>query len=360
MKFVFGGGGTGGHVIPALALADELRSRGHHCSFIGNKDSMEDRLCASNGYPISYIKVQKLYRSLSPENLLFPWYLGSSILKARAVLRHEKPAAVICTGGFVAGPVAIASSILGVPLFFHESNSYPGLVTRYMAKQINRIFISFEATRSYLKNASLALHGIPIKATDNTPYSYESLGLSDNVPTILVSGGSQGALAINKAIDTAVPEILSAGYQLLWQTGKASYQNFASKYQATKEIHIFGFSPDLPRMLAKATLAITRAGAMTIAELEEFKVPAILIPLPTAAENHQFFNAREQQAKGVAILLPQSDLNTNSLMNAIKMIMVDSDKYRHQLSLIPPNRAASTIIDSILAYLGSQPQTTKE
>ncbi|MBP7309706.1 MAG: undecaprenyldiphospho-muramoylpentapeptide beta-N-acetylglucosaminyltransferase [Candidatus Cloacimonetes bacterium] len=360
MIFIFGGGGTGGHVVPALALADDLRSRGHSCSFIGNADSVEARLCASNNYPISHIKVQKLYRSFSIENLLFPWYLCHSIIKCRQILKEAKPHAVICTGGFVAGPVAIAASLLHIPLFFHESNSYPGLVTRYMAKRITRIFISFEATNSYLPRKDLILHGIPIKTKDQSPYSLDALGLKDTIPTILVSGGSQGSLAINKVIDAALPDILKAGYQLIWQTGKTSYQSFAAKHQATRGVHLFAFSPDLPRMLAKATLAVTRAGAMTIAELEEYKVPSILIPLPTAAENHQFLNAREQQDKGIAILLPQNALNPNSLMNAIKLITADQQKYRDKLALIPPNNATKNIVDSILAYLNASGKTNKE
>lgn len=351
MKFIFGGGGTGGHVVPALALADELRLRGHLCSFIGNADSVEARLCADNNYPIAYIKVQKLYRNFSPHNLLFPWYLASSILTARAILKKEQPAAVICTGGFVAGPVAIAASLLHLPLFFHESNSYPGLVTRYLAKRINRIFISFESTRKYLPKADLALYGIPIKIPDGSAYSLTALGLKDEIPTILVSGGSQGSLAINKAIDAALPEILASGYQLLWQTGKTSFQSFAAKHQHTPGVHLFAFSPDLPKMLAKATMAITRAGAMTIAEQEEARVPAILIPLPTAAGNHQFINAQEQQRKGVAIMLPQAILNASTLMKAIREIANNQQQYRDALANIPPNNATTKIVDNILAYL---------
>ncbi len=360
MKFIFGGGGTGGHVVPALALADELRKRGHTCSFIGNADSVESRLCATNNYPIAFIKVQKLYRNLSAENLLFPWYLLRSIISSRKIIRQAKPDAVICTGGFVAGPVAIAAAMLHVPLFFHESNSYPGLVTRFMAKHINTIFISFKATQDYLPKASTTLHGIPIKTPDKSDFSLQSLGLNDQMPTILVSGGSQGSLAINKVIDASLPEIIKEGYQLIWQTGKVSFQSFATKHQATKGVYLFAFSPDLPRMLAKATLAITRAGAMTIAELEEYKVPAILIPLPTAAENHQFLNAREQQDKGVAILLPQNALNSSSLLNAIKIMTADQHRYRDKLALIPPNNATINIVDSILDYLKPSHKTNKE
>lgn len=351
MKFVFGGGGTGGHVVPALALADELTARRHACSFIGNDGSVEARLCSANGYHLDIIKVQKLYRSLTRENLLFPYYLARSMFQSVQLLKQIRPEAVICTGGFVAGPVALAASMLKIPLFFHESNSYPGLVTRFMARKITRIYISFASTRNYLPKARLEHLGIPLKKKTPGEFELSRVGLNDSLPTILISGGSQGSVAINNVVDKALPEIIRQGYQLLWQSGATSYEQYATKHQNTPGVYIFAFSPDLPQMQNKAIFAITRAGAMTIAELEQNKVPAILIPLPTAAGNHQYFNAIEQQNKGIAILLPQNLLSPASLLEAIARMQTELSKYKDNLAKLPPNTASTRIVDSILDQL---------
>ncbi|HQP63182.1 MAG TPA: undecaprenyldiphospho-muramoylpentapeptide beta-N-acetylglucosaminyltransferase [Candidatus Cloacimonas sp.] len=355
MKFIFGAGGTGGHITPALALADELQKYNHDILFIGNRNSIEESLCKSAGYPIRYIKVQKLYRSFKLENLVFPFFLASSIIAAINILKKEKPQAVICTGGFVAGPTAIAASLLKVPLFFHESNSYPGLVTRKMAKKINTIFISFENSKKYLVKAKTVNYGIPLRQSkiSSTQKTFElsSLGLDNNKPTIIVSGGSQGSIAINTVVSSAIPVILSMGYQIIWQTGKTSYERFATKHKNTEGVYMFAFSPELPKMLSKCKLAITRAGAMTIAELEENCIPAILIPLPTAAENHQYYNALAQQEKGVAMLLEQKDLSLLTLVESLKKMSENLAYYQDNLFSLPKNQAAEKIVHYIINYL---------
>ena len=355
MKFIFGAGGTGGHITPALALADELQKYSHSVLFIGNHNSIEESLCKSAGYPIRYIKVQKLYRSFKLENLMFPFFLANSIITALHILKKEKPQAVICTGGFVAGPTAIAASCLKIPLFFHESNSYPGLVTRKMAIKINTIFISFENSKKYLSKAKTVNYGIPLRqskiSSAQKAFELSSLGLDNSKPTILVSGGSQGSVAINTVVSFAILDILSMGYQIIWQTGKISYERFATKHKNTEGLYIFAFSPELPNMLSKCKLAITRSGAMTIAELEENRIPAILIPLPTAAENHQYYNALAQKEKGVAMLLEQANLSTLTLIESIKKMSENLEYYQNNLVSLPKNQAAEKIVQYILNYL---------
>ena len=360
MKFVFGGGGTGGHVVPALALANELQARGHQCSFIGNANSVEQRLCKENGYHIDFIRVQKLYRSLKASNLLFPYYLVRSMLTSVSLLKRIKPHAVICTGGFVSGPVAIATALLRLPLFFHENNSYPGLVTRFMHKRIDTIFTSFPGTQMHLPHAHTECLGIPLLSKPRHEFDMNNIGLDRVLPTILVSGGSQGSMAINSVIDEALPEIIALGFQVIWQTGAYSYQKYALKHSSTPGVHLFAFSPLLPAMMAKAAFAITRAGAMTIAELEQNRIPAIMIPLPTAAENHQYYNAQEQQRKGAALVLPQNRLNKSSLMAAIISMKTESQLMRERMQNLPPNNASREIVNSLLAYLNKHLPTNQK
>jgi len=358
VKVFFGAGGTGGHIMPAISLADELRSRGCDCAFIGNSRSMEETLCAQSGYKFHTIKVHKLYRSLKPVNLLFPYYLVGSGLKALKILKSAAPDAVICTGGFVSGPVSIAAALLKIPLFFHESNSYPGLVTRYMAKYIRTIYISFESTRKYFPTAKLVNMGIPIKLKTEDDFNLETLGLSNSKPTILVSGGSQGSFAINKVVELALPGMLNKGYQLIWQTGKNTYDQF-SCYLGKPSVYLFAFSPDLPSMLTKADLAITRAGAMSVAEQMETRTPAILIPLPIAAENHQYYNALEQQNLGLAKMLQQSELTPQSLLDAIDSITTHLSEYKQRLNKLPPNNACVSIVEDILSTIAQITSKTR-
>lgn len=350
MKFVFGAGGTGGHVMPALALADVLRQQGHECLFVGNKNSIEEQLCRENSYRFESIKVQKLYRSIKPANLLFPYYLGHSIWNASKLVQRENPDAVICTGGFVSGPVALAARWQRIPLFFHESNSYPGLVTRVLQRSIMRIYISFDSSREYLAKAELKKLGIPLKKRQLQELNLEKLNLLNDKFTILVSGGSQGSLAINRAVEKILPYLAEKNWQLLWQTGRSTFAQFA-EHQNKPGIHLFAFSPELPAMLGKADLAITRAGAMTIAELEETGTPAILIPLPTAAENHQYHNALEQHRKGYALLLQQSELSPGSLQKAIETIVSSLGDFQSRLRNIPKNNASEAIVNDLLDCL---------
>jgi UDP-N-acetylglucosamine--N-acetylmuramyl-(pentapeptide) pyrophosphoryl-undecaprenol N-acetylglucosamine transferase len=348
VRFAFGAGGTGGHIIPAIALADELTTRGHECIFIGNHQSMEERLAAESDYAFYPIQVQKLYRKLSYSNLLFPYHLVKSIAQSRRILLVEEIDGVITTGGFVAGPVSIAAIRLNIPCFLHESNSYPGLTTRFLAKKLTSLYISFDETRKYLKRAELKNFGIPIKNRDRVQdFRLEDVGLESGEKTLLVSGGSQGSMAINRVISDSIPMLKKAGWQMLWQTGKLGFEQFDARHKAEPGVHIFAFSSLLPAMMQVADLAITRAGAMTIAELEAATLPAILIPLPTAAENHQYHNALAQTKKQVARLMTQDQLSPRNLLHVMANMNIPALK--NELIKLPENQATQYIVSDILS-----------
>lgn len=349
MRFAFGAGGTGGHIIPALALADELSLQGHECIFIGNKNSMEERLAQAHKYTFLTIKVQKLYRQLSPRNLLFPYLLASSIMESRRHLSSNKIDGVFTTGGFVAGPVALAAISLKIPCFLHESNSYPGLTTRYLAKYLSRLYISFEDTRKYLKKGELRNFGIPIlKQTGSRAFDLSEIAFEKGKKTLLITGGSQGSLAINSVIASVITVLLEDGWQILWQTGRNTYAEFYPLNKDRKGLYIFDFHPRLAAMMQISDLAITRAGAMTIAELEDARLPAILIPLPTAADNHQYYNALAQKDKGVAELLVQSELGAQTLLALVKNLSLENMK--EKLDTLPDNTAVTDIVQDVLNY----------
>jgi len=356
VKIVFGCGGTGGHIYPALALAREFKAQGHTAIFIGNRDGMEADLVKRSGYIFHPIRVRKLDRRLDLSLLSFPFLLIFSIVKCLSYYHRTRPDAVICTGGFVSGPVAIAAILGRIPLFFHESNSLPGLTTRCLARYTRLTFVSWPAAMTRLKGAPLRLVGIPLleRANDSTSADLGSLGIDVSKPVILVTGGSQGSLMINRAVDGAVESIQANGWQLIWQTGQSGYREFSTRHKDTPGVHIFAFSPQLPMFYRAAAVAVSRAGAMTIAEQESYRCPAILIPLPTAAENHQYYNAIEQQKKGVALCLEQKDLNADSLIAVIKRMMQRRDSFLDQLATLPPNTAAADICSAILDTLAKE------
>jgi len=349
MRFAFGAGGTGGHIMPAIALAEELRARGHESIFIGNGASLEERLATAEQYPFHKIRVQKLYRSLTPSNLAFPFRLGSSILKCREILKKQRIDAVITTGGFVAGPVALAAITLRIPGFLHESNSYPGLTTRRLRRHLDRLYISFDESRAYLNGAELRNFGIPIKKIEADDFSLEDIGLIEGKKTLLITGGSQGSFALNSAVSDSVDALLDSDWQIIWQTGKRSYAEFWQMHKNTPGLYLFDFSRSLPAMMLKSDLAITRSGAMTLAELESSALPAILIPLPSSAGNHQYHNALAQVKKGVAQILSQDGLNPVRLLDAINT--ADTGSMREKLTKLPVNNASELIVTDILSCI---------
>lgn len=353
MKFALGCGGTGGHIFPALAIAEELHNRGHQICFIGNNDGMEARLIPSEGYNFNAIKAQKIHREFNLRLLSLPFRSLWSVITSMQILRKEDVDAVICTGGFVSGPVALASVLLRIPLYFHESNSYPGITTKLLTKYTRITFVSYPSSRNYMNPAKVSDAGVPLlQRTIHPPViDIKSLGLSGIRPIILVTGGSQGSMAINKAVDTAAPELISMGYDILWQCGRSGIHELSQKYSSVPEVHVFDFTPNLTSYYRHASLAITRAGALTLAELEINRLPSILIPLPTAAENHQFHNALEQQKKGLALVLAQKDLNTSTLIEAICQMHAQIDKYQKALASLPANTASYDICEAILDNL---------
>ena len=353
MKFIFGCGGTGGHIYPALALAHEFALKGHESVFIGNYDSMEERLVKREGYPFLPIQVMKLSRKLHLSLLAFPFYLGGSIVKCVSYLKAHRPDGVICTGGYVSGPIAIAAVLLKIPLYFHESNSFPGITTRYLAKRTTITFVCWDFAFKYLKGAPVKMSQIPLMPRKEAQMEPEEKleHFDRSEPIILITGGSQGSLKINEAIDKALDGMLAKGWQLIWQTGKTGYQTYSSKHQDKAGVHIFAFSPSLPLFYNMADLAISRSGAMTLAEQMDNHIPAILIPLPSSAENHQFYNAKEQEDKGIAICLEQKDLNPHVLISAVEKILLNKDQYRQNLIALPANTARKDICQEILDSL---------
>lgn len=352
MNFIVAGGGSGGHISPALAIADQLRLKGHTISYIGNTDSMEERLVKQEGLDFLPINVQKLYRKLTLAHFRFPILLLRSIRTCMKYLEQTHPAAVICTGGYISGPIAIAAILKHVDLYFWDGNSYPGLTTRYLARRIKVVFTAFDAASEYLKGANCQNLWIPLrnKPIPQLTSKLELPGISQDKPILLVTGGSQGSMAINEAVAGSLERIMALGFDIIWQAGRIGFNKYQSQFGSMPGLHIFEFSNQMPEMMQVSSLAVSRAGALSIAELQEYHVPAILIPLPTAAENHQFFNAREQQKRGLAMLLEQSKLSSGTLYKSVQALWDHRENFMKQFSSLAPNTSAEDIVNHILSY----------
>ncbi len=349
MKIVFGAGGTGGHIIPALAIASAMSANGWEPHFVGNADSLEERLVNDRHYPFHAIRVQKLHRKLTVAHLRFGYLLAKSIFECRRIIRQIGPDAVLCTGSYISGPIALAALWARIPLFLHESNSYPGLTVRYLAKYAKVVFISWDRAQQFLRRSNNQMVGTPIcnHLFIKEDMNWEVYGLSAHRPKILISGGSQGSAVINDCVDSCVEQIVDLGYDLIWQTGKITYRRYADKYSNHPQIYLFDFNRVLPSFMMHAHIAITRAGAITLAELEVAKCPSILIPLPSSAANHQYWNAFEQQSKGFALMIEQNRLNPAALTKAIIELTEKRQSLRDALEKLPPNTASADIAATI-------------
>lgn len=330
------GGGTGGHIFPALAIADGIKERMPDAQilFVGAKGRMEMQRVPEAGYPIEGLWISGIQRSLNLNNLSFPLKLASSLYKAAGIVRSFRPDLAVGVGGYASGPLLWAATNAGVPSLIQEQNSYPGITNRLLAKKVQRICVAFEGMEKWFPPEKTILTGNPLRpqAIDTEGKTGEALhffGLAESKPVVLITGGSQGARSINEAILSSLETLSAAGLQLIWQCGEAFYP--IAKDAIEKENYTgFYITPFLKRMdlaYAAATLVVARAGAMTVAELAATAKPAIFVPLPTAAEDHQTSNAMQLVKAGSALMLPDH-LAKQSLATEIIELSGNGEKRR--------------------------------
>lgn len=326
LRAIFAGGGTGGHLFPAIAIANRMKERVEPDTrteflFIGTKRGLEYRMRKRLGFPLEIINVRGLQRSLAIANLLFPIVLIGSIIKSILIITRFKPDIVIGTGGYVMAPVILAAVLLGKRRVIQEQNSYPGLATRKLAGMANKLFLGFGSAASYFKKSdNLIETGNPVKKIIGKVSRQEGINffrLDDNKKTILILGGSQGASKINNNIKDGL-EKLPDNYQLIWQTGERDYKEVAA--YAGGKVSGRALFPFLNRMelaYAAADLVIARAGALTLAEIAVCNLPALLIPYPFATGDHQMINARTYSESGAAVIIEDGQLDKAGLLKKV-------------------------------------------
>lgn len=357
--YIFAGGGTGGHLYPAVAIAQrikELRPQSH-IRFVGTRRGLEARLIPTLGFPLSYIAVRGITRSLTIGNVLVPLVLLQSLLQCVSLLLKYKPNAVIGTGGYVSGPLVFIAVLLGIPTLIQEQNSYPGLTTRLLARCARRVHISFIESRRYFKKTdNVVLTGNPVRKFDEQKSKKQacySFNLNPQDPILLVFGGSQGAHAMNQALLDTLDEIMNgSSLQIIWGTGQndfAAVQKSALRYP--ERMWAAAYIADMAAAYGAADIALTRAGALTLAELTVVGVPAILVPYPYAAANHQYTNARALESNNACIIIDQEKLHER-LKTELMSLLTDEQKRAKMAEAMRrsafPN-ATEDIVNSIFA-----------
>ncbi len=314
-RFLFSAGGTGGHIFPALAVAKQIKQT-HPDSeflFVGANGKMEMEKVPNAGFEIKGLNISGLQRSNMVKNLTWPFKLISSLLSALSIVKKFKPNAAAGFGGFASGPAIYASSLLGVPCMIQEQNSFAGITNRLLGGKVKTICTSYEGMEKFFPKEKIELLGNPVRREiienqESKDEAQKYFELEAGKPTILVFGGSQGALAINKAIAQNLDLIKDENVQLIWQTGKGFIENAeqAISDSGIKNVKAMAFINEMEKAYAAAEIVVCRSGAISISELSIVAKPCIFIPLPTAAEDHQTKNAKALEEKGAGMMVENS------------------------------------------------------
>jgi len=355
-RFLFAGGGTGGHLFPAVAVAEQIKEMKPEADilFIGTKNKIEGMVVPKLGFKFKSIWIKGITRKINFENLLFPLKLMVSIFQSMIVNMSFKPKVAIGSGGYVAGPAIWAASVMGAKIILLEQNSYPGLTTRLLERYADEVHLSFQESKKYLRKESVHhLTGNPVRKNLGLMPKSEALkmfGLSDEKKTLLVLGGSLGAKTINEAVAVNVNMFEEKNIQLIWQTGKNNFEQYDE--MNSKDVKVYDFMEDMNAAYSVCDLLVARAGATTIAELLNLGLPAILVPSPNVAENHQYYNAKSLVDNEAAIMIDDNNLKSELTSKVIDIIKSDSrlNELRTNARKLAKPDAAKVIAQNAIKY----------
>lgn len=334
MKVLIAAGGTGGHIYPGIAIAEKIKKEKSDAEiiFIGSMVGMEKNIIPRLGYPIEYIRVRGFERQVSLETLAAVKGIFIGLKDSKKILNHHHPDLVIGTGGFTAGPLLLLASRRNIPTMIHEQNAFPGRTNRMLGKKVDRIGISFQEAERYFPVGKTFLAGNPVRSEYhevNRQECRKSLGLLDFQKMILIMGGSQGAVSINHGALALMKAWGTRNDRVIYHlTGKDQYNQVLNSLKAqgmdpSENNHIQAYSDEVYRLLGAADLVISRAGAMSVAEISAVGIPSILVPYPMAAGNHQDFNARVITDQGGGILIEDKALTGELLFETIEALLMD-------------------------------------
>ncbi|MDX2285082.1 MAG: undecaprenyldiphospho-muramoylpentapeptide beta-N-acetylglucosaminyltransferase [Bacteroidia bacterium] len=361
LRIIISGGGTGGHIFPAVSIAGEIRRRMPDAEllFVGAQGGMEMSVVPRNGYAIEGVWISGIYRQLNlrnlGRNLLFPAKLAVSLMQARRIVARFRPQAVVGVGGFASGPLGRVAAGQGIPLFLCEQNAFPGLVNRWLAPRATRILLGNADALRYFDPAKCIVTGNPIRAfaLPDRETAIRSLGLDPAKPVVLSLGGSLGARRLNDALEAEHAQLLDAGAQLIWQSGRIYHESLQARVPAREGLRLMPFIEDMAAAYGAADLILSRAGGSTISELIALSKPSILVPSPNVAEDHQTRNALSLSEKGAALLIRDAEAQTALIPAALELLQNPGklDALRSAIASMEKHDAAAEIVDEILKHL---------
>ena len=357
-KFIISGGGTGGHIYPAIAIANELKSRFPKAEFlfVGAQDKMEMQKVPQAGYAIKGLWIAGLQRKLTMQNLLFPVKLISSLWKSRAIIKSFKPDVVIGTGGFASGPLLQMANSLNIPTLIQEQNSYPGITNKLLSKKANKICVAYENLDRFFPNDKMILTGNPVRQDlididSKRAEAIKYFNLDPAKKTLLILGGSLGARRVNQLIEKELDFFASQNVQIIWQCGKF-YLDEYKKFDSNN-VQVLAFIDRMDLVYAAADFVISRAGASSVSELSIVGKPVLFIPSPNVAEDHQTKNAKSIVDKKGALMIKESELDEN--FRFVFSDLVANENLQKQLSenikKLAKVNATNDIVDEIVKLI---------
>jgi len=354
VNILLSGGGTGGHIYPAIAIANELKERNPEAQFlfVGAEGRMEMEKVPQLGYDIQGLNITGIQRSLTLKNLSFPFKLISSLIKANKIIKKFKPNVVIGTGGFASGPTLYMANRKRIPSLIQEQNSYPGITNKMLGTKVKKICVAYDGLERFFPSEKLIKTGNPVRQDllnieEKRQEAITYFGLDKSKKTLIIIGGSLGARAINHALEKHIQTILKNDIQVIWQSGKLYFEEY-KQFNDLPNVQVKEFIERMDLLYAAADVLISRAGAGSISELCIVGKPVIFIPSPNVSEDHQTKNARSITDKDAAILLKEDNIDDLPLI--IKQLLKD-EKQQDSLSknikkLALPN-ATKQIVDEV-------------
>lgn len=361
MKVLISGGGTGGHIYPAIAIANEIKERypASEFLFVGAKDRMEMEKVPSAGYKIKGLWISGIQRKITVDNLSFPLKLISSIWDSKKIVKEFKPDVVIGTGGFASGPILYVAGNKGIPTLIQEQNSYPGITNKLLSKKANSICVAYDNLERFFPKDKIEKTGNPVRQNLLTVASKREAGLDffkleTSKKTLLVIGGSLGARAVNKLIASSIDFFKDNHIQVIWQTGKFYIEEY-QKFDKEVGIQTHAFLSEMDLAYAAADFIVSRAGASSISELCIVGKPTVFIPSPNVSEDHQTKNAMALVNKDAAILVKESEIDsfTEKFLGMVQDEILQSELSKNMMALALPN-ATKSIVDQVEKLVGIQ------
>lgn len=361
-RFIISGGGTGGHIYPAIAIANEIKARNaeHEILFVGATGRMEMEKVPQAGYRIEGLPISGIQRSLSLRNLSWPFRLVSSLLKAGSIVRREKPDAVVGVGGYASGPLLYMATKKGVPALVQEQNSFAGLTNKWLAKAVDTICVAHDGMEAFFPEEKIRFTGNPVRtdileATSKREEAMKHFDLDPRRKTLLILGGSLGARTLNDSLVGYLSELEEAGINVIWQTGRFYYEEVRQKASGhnLSRLRILEFVREMDLAYAAADVVVSRAGALSVSELCLVAKPVIFVPSPNVAEDHQTKNAMALVNKNAALLVRDADARQKLVPAALNLLgdeETQKELSRHIAALARPN-ATKEIVDELMALI---------